>query len=360
MINYISKEVLELNNYLSNNGAELYLVGGMPRDYLLYEQTIKYDYDIEIYHLDQTRLVSLLEMRGYNYKIQGEFGVIKLLDFDVELAIPRVESKIGVSHNDFIVNLNPNMSIEEAIKRRDFHINTIMYQLRTAKFIISAAAQEDLNKRRLSYVSNQFSEDPLRVIRAIRFAVVHNLTIETHTYQLCQQIAKELQYISSERIKQEFKQILAASYLNEHQTYLKLYFQDYLNLTSKTDQIMFTKNKYINLYLLQQNYSQLAIQDIASKKDLKLLNFIKKIAQHSLTDDSFLYDLLPFNDVEKMLFNDCLDYFGYDQETINTISGKINQISTLKQEYNGHYFLDRGFKGKAIITAQKAHILELL
>ncbi len=355
----ISNDVQILCQYLTEHGAELYLVGGMPRDYKLYGWTPKLDYDIEIYNIELENLINLIEAKKYNYKIQGNFGVIKFLDFDIELAIPRRENKIGVKHTDFLVNLEPYMKIEEAIIRRDFHINTIMYNISKKEFYITNEAEIDLQKRQLRHVSSKFSEDPLRIIRAIRFSIVHDLVINPDTYNLCQQLTKELNTISNERIKQEFKKILKGKALNSRKDYLDLYFIDCLKLKKEVD-IVFSDNYYLNIYLLTKMYQSASIKQIFSKNDFKYVSLFKKLEELRNNVNETLYAISPVSDFENELIDLFLNYYNFSNDDIIRIFELIERISLLKKEYNGSYFINQGITGKLIPEAQKRFILDLL
>ncbi len=327
----IEEVVFELCAYLADNGAKLYLVGGMPRDYLLYGCTPKIDYDIEIYNIELEQLINLIEIKNYRYKLQGNFGVIKFLDFDVELAIPRKENKIGVKHTDFLINLDPFMSKEEAIMRRDFHINTIMYNIINDEFYITNEAKFDLQYRQLRHVSEKFCEDPLRVIRAIRFSVTHNLTIADVTLDLCRNLSLELNTISEERIKQEFKKILKAEYLNSNFSYLNLYFHDYLGL-NELNNIKFTDNLYVNIYILANYYHEDAIKKLFSKNDFKYVNLLKKFDFENFDQHNRLYEIAPINEFESDIINSYCVYLGKSKTEINTIFKTLKKISVYKKK----------------------------
>lgn len=357
MINKISAEVFALAQYLKEYGARTYLVGGMPRDFLLNQKQKKLDYDLEIYGIEFADLIKLIIAKNYRYKIQGNFGVIKLIDYNIELAIPRNENKIGIKHADFEVNLNPHMELAEAIKRRDFTINTIMYDLNTRKFIISDRAQFDLEYRQLRAVSEKFSEDPLRILRAIRFACVLDLEIESQTLDLCVELAPELTYISSDRIRQEFKQILKSKHLNKHADYLNLYFHYYLKLKCLDPSIEFTSNLIINAYILSKHYSLDIVKELISKTELKYINYLYKLEKINYGSASDIYDLLPMNEIEKKLLVIFLQYHGIELKQISAVMKLINDLTELKRVYNGNYFIGLGISGKQIVSIQKSYIL---
>ncbi|MFV0289085.1 MAG: hypothetical protein ACK5HR_06535, partial [Mycoplasmatales bacterium] len=203
-----SKVQKYLNIILANQGQS-YLVGGYVRDYLL--NKTPQDLDIEVYHLSFTKLQNIF---GAEAKIQSNFGVFSLKNTSAEFTIPRKENKIGIKHQDFMINLDPNMDLKTAAKRRDFTINALMYDIKQNVLLDFYHGQEDLKQKQLRHVSLKFAEDPLRILRAIRFSAQLGFTIVKETWDLCLKMLPELKYITSERKNQEIKKFLFTPFAN--------------------------------------------------------------------------------------------------------------------------------------------------
>lgn len=103
----IDTDIIELIDNVNNRGGHVYIVGGFIRDSLLMRPST--DMDLEVHNLEFDELCDILK----NYSsldIQGQFGVIKCHYFkNMEIAIPRKETKIGLKHADFKVNFDPFM-----------------------------------------------------------------------------------------------------------------------------------------------------------------------------------------------------------------------------------------------------------
>ena len=109
----------------AKNGRAL-LVGGYVRDLILNKfgyQVEPKDPDIEIYQIEADRLRELLKRFGPVDEVGAVFSVFKVGEIDV--AIPRRDSKISAGHRGFMVEGEPDMSFAEATKRRDFTMNAI-------------------------------------------------------------------------------------------------------------------------------------------------------------------------------------------------------------------------------------------
>ena len=105
------------------HGGRALVVGGWVRDRLL-GRTGK-DVDVEVYGLAAPQLKALLETLGPVNTVGESFTVYKVLDVDVSL--PRRESKTGRGHRGFEVTGDPHLPPEEAARRRDFTVNAIAW-----------------------------------------------------------------------------------------------------------------------------------------------------------------------------------------------------------------------------------------
>src|SRR6186997_108834 len=112
-------------------GGRALCVGGFVRDRLL-SRTSK-DLDIEVFGIPQDKLQGLLQSLGKVVPAGQAFPVYKLGDIDV--ALPRRESKTGRGHKGFTVTGDSTMSFHEAARRRDFTINAIGWDPLTNEYL---------------------------------------------------------------------------------------------------------------------------------------------------------------------------------------------------------------------------------
>jgi tRNA nucleotidyltransferase (CCA-adding enzyme) len=200
--------VLEISRAVQLGGGRAYLVGGLIRDRILGTATEARDYDLEVYGLDGAALRSVLERFGRVNAVGESFTVYKIGDIDV--SIPRRDSKTGKGHKGFTVTGDPTMSVEEAARRRDFTINAMLCDPLTGEVLDPHGGLEDLKARRLRAVDPAtFVEDSLRVLRAMQFAARFELSIDGATLALCRSIP--LDDLPSERIWGEFEKLLLRS-----------------------------------------------------------------------------------------------------------------------------------------------------
>ena len=184
-------------------GGRALIVGGWVRDRLVGRPSK--DIDIEVYGLEADPLRALLASFGPVNTVGESFTVYKVADLDVSL--PRRESKVGHGHRGFAVTGDPALSIDEASRRRDFTINAISYDPLTGEYEDPFGGQADLEARVLRAVDPQtFADDSLRVLRAVQFAARFDLTVDPGTTQLCRRI--RLDDLPSERIWGELEKLL--------------------------------------------------------------------------------------------------------------------------------------------------------
>ena len=205
MVTATHPRAIEIATAVRASGGRALFVGGWVRDRLM-GQTAP-DVDIEVFGIPGDRLRTLLERFGRVEAVGESFQVYKLGDIDV--SVPRRDSKAGRGHKGFVVAGDPHMSIEEAARRRDFTINAISWDPLTEEYFDPFHGREDLAQRRLRMVDPEtFPDDSLRVLRAVQFTARFDLQLDDETRALCRTIP--LDDLPSERIWGEIEKLLFA------------------------------------------------------------------------------------------------------------------------------------------------------
>lgn len=200
---------------LKNSGAKPILIGGCVRDSFL-NLDIK-DYDIEVYNVEQIEDIERVLEKFATVKLVGKsFGVLtlKIDDLDFDFSLPRVEKKVGKTHQDFDIQTDAKMDFKKACRRRDFTINAIGYDFFSNSFLDPYNGLKDLKIKKIRHIySKSFVEDSLRVYRAIGFASRFDFKITKSTKRLCKKIIKnrELDFLPKQRVFEELKKLLLKS-----------------------------------------------------------------------------------------------------------------------------------------------------
>ena len=141
---------------------EIYLVGGAVRDKLL---------NLPVGDRDWVVVgATPEEMEQREFRLVGkDFPVFLHPETHEEYALARTERKTGPGYKGFAVNASPDVTLEQDLERRDLTINAIA-EAPDGKIIDPFNGQADLDNCLLRHVSPAFSEDPVRILRAARFA----------------------------------------------------------------------------------------------------------------------------------------------------------------------------------------------
>ncbi|HUP41224.1 MAG TPA: HD domain-containing protein [Vicinamibacterales bacterium] len=197
-----------------SRGGRALVVGGWVRDRLLESADLKVsttktteqeELDMEVFGVPAQDVPAILEPFGNVEPIGKSFPVYKIANIDVGL--PRRESKSAPGHKGFVVEGDPTMTIDEAARRRDFTVNAISWDPLTDEYFDPSNGRADLEKRRLSVVDPvTFGDDSLRVLRAVQFAARFEMTLDEQTKALCRAI--RLDDLPPERIWGEMEKLL--------------------------------------------------------------------------------------------------------------------------------------------------------
>lgn len=188
-------------------GGRPMLVGGYARDAIM--GTESKDIDVEVYGVSDPALLGRALGDRHNVTEAGKsFGVLKVWTGDglaLDISLPRRESKTGSGHRGFTVIPDGQLGFAEASARRDFTVNAIMMDPATGDVIDCHGGLADLKAGILRHTSQAFSEDPLRVLRAVQFAARFGFRLHPGTARLCQRLIPDYGGISQERVWGEWE-----------------------------------------------------------------------------------------------------------------------------------------------------------
>ena len=199
---------------IKNNNGKPYLCGGIVRD-KIYNQFhgahIKpKDYDVEVYGINSDKLIRILSKFGEVNEVGKSFGVIKLSadNDEYDFSLPRKDSKTGAKHTDFEVNVDENLSPEDALARRDVTVNALLWDPFSHEIIDPYSGVKDIKNKVLRHTSSAFSEDPLRVLRLMSLASRFGFSLAPETAELAKSIKDQYSHLPKERIEQEFHKLV--------------------------------------------------------------------------------------------------------------------------------------------------------
>lgn len=290
----MEKNIKKILETLENEGYQAYLVGGYVRDYLL--GVTSFDVDIATDALPKD-IHRIFNSSKNNY---GSVN-IKVDKLNVDITTFRKDLNYVNRRPSKVVYIN---NLKDDLERRDFTINAICMN-KNGKIIDLLNGCKDLDRRTIKMIGNidvKLKEDPLRIMRAIRFACILDFKIEDELYEKIKEYSYLVGDLSKERIKNEL------------------------------DKILISKNYKYGLELM---------------KDIK----ISEVLEINYDDINYVDDLLgmwaqvkvlniPFTNVEKgniIKITEVLDFGKIDNEIlykyglyISRVAGKILNIKTTK------------------------------
>lgn len=275
-------DVQNIISILESNGHEAYAVGGCVRDCILGKNP--HDWDITTSALPEQ--VKALFKRTFDTGI--EHGTVTVLMHGVgyEVTTYRVDGKYEDGRHPKEVTFTA--SLEEDLKRRDFTINAMAYN-DTKGLVDLFGGEADLEAGIIRAVGNpieRFTEDALRMLRALRFSAQLGFEIEADTYQAVCDLAQTLERISAERIQVEMVKLVTSEHPERiRQVYetglTKIFFPEF-DAMMQCDQV----NKH-HMYSVGE-HTIVSMGLVAPEKVLRLAMMLHDIAKPvcKTTDDN--------------------------------------------------------------------------
>jgi len=191
-------------------GEELSLVGGAVRDRLLGVEDVDLDFATSARPVKTLHILEGLG-EGSAYTVGEKFGTIGLRTGEVTAEITTYRATETYPAGSRKPRVVFGSTLLDDLSRRDFTVNAMAMDPLSGELIDPLNGEEDLRRRFLRAVgdpSRRFREDPLRLLRAVRFASRLGFTIEPATWQALRAGASSLSAISRERVRDEYSKIL--------------------------------------------------------------------------------------------------------------------------------------------------------
>ncbi len=213
--NQLTHSVFKLVSEISADmGVESYVVGGWVRDLLLNRPSKDIDIVVSGSGLELAKNLAQKTGKTKNLKVFKNFGtaMLRIDDWEIEFVGARKESYRAQSRKPLV----ENGTFEDDIRRRDFTINAMAISLNQDNYgelIDIFNGLQDLEKKKIRTPLDPdvtFSDDPLRMMRAIRFATQLGFHIDCKAFEAIKTNTQRLQIVSVERVMDEFNKILLA------------------------------------------------------------------------------------------------------------------------------------------------------
>ena len=315
----IPSDIIDLYKLFKKNGKELYIVGGAVRDALLGKKPKDFDLATDAF---PEEVVKMVQDAGYSTigEVGQQFGVVIVqIPSDrngVEIATFRED--IGSGRRPEGVNYS---TIDKDVLRRDLTINALFYDIGKGEVVDLVGGLKDIQDQKIRTVgkaADRFAEDPLRKLRALRFAGRTGSKLEAETADAIL-TDNSLEGVSPERIRDEFKKSIESA--KKVKDYLKMVSE--FNLWS----VMFPTLQ-VNEAFVESSLWLVQLAMLFGDNDREQIK--KEMNKMTFTSDEtdsvlFLKSLMSFKAEDVFDLYKELERAGIDKNNI-TVFAKINRL----------------------------------
>ena len=314
----MEKVIKKVLNTIEKNGFEAYIVGGYVRDLLLG----KLSWDIDIC---TNALPKDLVMLFPNSNV-GIYGAVdfKIGKYSFEITTYRKEFKYTNRHPEKIQYVR---SLSEDLKRRDFTINTLCMN-QNGNIIDLLDSKKDIISKTLVSVGDsntKFKDDPLRMLRAVRFATVLGFNLSKDVINAIKSNKNEITNLSDYRIIEELTKILISSNYSKG---LEL-----LNSLGLLGELGISYDNIVYVNDINGMFAQLDMKKTLAfnKETVHNINTIKEIIDYGKIDNKVLYNYgLYFSQIAGQILNIDKNYIYNLYKKMPIKSKKEIAVSTSK------------------------------
>ncbi len=335
----IPKKARYILNTIIDAGFEAYVVGGCVRDSILGRQPEDWDITTSA----KPEQVKMLFSRTIDTGIQHGTVTVMMDKEGFEVTTYRIDGKYEDSRHPKEVIFTPNL--EEDLKRRDFTINAMAYNEQVGLVDIFGG-MEDIEKKVIRCVGNakeRFSEDALRIMRAIRFSAQLGYRIEEKTKEAIGILAPNLRQISAERIQVELTKLL----ISPHPDYLRIAYETGVTkiILPEFDQMMETDQNHPHHKYSVGEHTLYSLREVLPKKYLRLAMLFHDMGKpETLTvDEKGITHFYGHASVSESITKRVLKRLRFDNDTIFMVSKLVRY-----HDYSNSVEPDMGIVRRAI------------
>ena len=353
----LPENVVNIISKLESDGNQAYAVGGCVRDSVL--KRTPEDWDITTSAVPQQ--VKALFKRTVDTGIKHGTVTIMIDKSGYEVTTYRIDGDYEDGRHPKSVEFS--VCLEDDLKRRDFTINAMAYNNATG-LVDEFNGIDDLNSKIIRCVGNpidRFSEDALRMMRAIRFSAQLGFSIEDQTYAAIKELAVNINKVSRERIHVELNKTL----LSDHPDYIMMMYETKLikQILPIIDVVLSGRRSVVTLTMLKISPKELVLKYAALLNDIPADKVTETLKDLKL-DNNTIYTVTKLVECSKLVIQEkepsvreAIYKYGKDiipliilhQETILKakeistgikMTGGKNHIAVLKRLYQE--IMDRG------------------
>lgn len=304
---------------ITQAGYEAYAVGGCIRDSLLGREPE----DFDITTSASPFVIKELFPRTVDTGIKHGTVTVLLQKESYEVTTYRIDGEYEDHRHPKEVIFTANLL--EDLKRRDFTINAMAYNEETG-LVDPFGGEEDLAGRMIRCVGNpveRFTEDALRMMRAVRFSAQLGYTIEENTRKAIEQLAPSLHAISAERIQTELVKLAVSS----HPSFLRIAYETGITavIMPEFDRCMQTEQNNPHHCYSVGEHTLHAMENIRADKILRLTMLFHDMGkpQTMTVDEQGIYHFHGHPEISSNIAKDIMRRLKFDNKTIYYVTNLV-------------------------------------
>lgn len=361
MWSIIPNSVKDLHKLFKSNGKKLFVVGGAVRDFRNNEKPKDFDLATDATP-DEVQKI----LKGYKTQLQGEsFGVVVVYTEDQPMGMEIATFREDVYGDKLGQTRNPDVkfsTIEKDVERRDIPYNALFYDLDKHEIIDLVGGLDDIKNKVTRFVGQpemRIQEDPLRILRLMRFNCRYQFNIDPSTANAINENKQLLSIITKERIwdeiKKAFKQAKDFSQYFELMNQFEIWPIIFPDVEINTQ---IQKSNYLEIYFA----NLFKLEEVSSEKPNEWRGkLMEKMVQNFKMDIDFsrkviflidLLDLTPDNVMDlykKKVVSGVTDDMMSQWLDINEIDEPMfDKFFDYKPSVSAEELMKQGFKGKEL------------
>ena len=258
----ISENALKVLYRLKNAGYKAYLVGGGIRDLLLNLKPKDFDVVTDARPEQIRELFRNCRLIGRRFRLAHVRYGNEIIEVSTFRAGHLAGGEGGHSENGRIIRDNVYGDIDEDVWRRDFTINALFYNIADFSLVDYVGGLDDIKARQLRVIGNpeeRYREDPVRMLRAIRFAAKLGFSLHPSTEQPIKRLDHLLREVPSARLFEEFMKFFMTGHALESYRHLRRY-ELFSHLFPDTSQVLDDETSGLTHQLLTRVFTNTDIR----------------------------------------------------------------------------------------------------
>jgi tRNA nucleotidyltransferase/poly(A) polymerase len=354
--------------YDASKENKLYRVGGVVRDEIFGAKSKDVDYLVtNVAFEDLKQALAAISDKIVSTNVGESMQVIKAVidgsEEPYDFAIPRTEVYGGSGKHDDVQTFgDPSLPVESDLSRRDLSFNAIAKDVETGEYVDPFNGIADIKSGRIRAVRDpkeRFSEDPLRMLRAIQFANRFGFKIDDETLNAIRENVDLIDNITGERILEEFKKAFTKGKYDTN--------SNFIDLLAQTG---------LGKHIFGADFNPVKVQSVAGDKFMvnMILLFINggdfsilKPPTEIITAITLARRLKTEDALKVMFRNGKYLQFMFDTAKSMNDSQMLTKLNSLNGvplenkdiQIDSQWLMDKGYQGKALGDIQKALLLAI-